>query len=87
VGDAVGNVDSSSDTKRVEPIKGIVARLRAGQRFPELIAVEQEPQNLVLVEGHARATAYAMVLPPWNLELFLGSSAKLASWAHYPKDL
>jgi hypothetical protein len=84
--DAVAKIDSSSDAKRVDPIKGIAARLRAGHRFPELIAVEQAPQNLVLVEGHARATAYAAVRPSWNLEFFLGSSAKLVNWVFYPKD-
>ena len=84
--DAVGNIDSSSDGKRVDPINSIAARLRAVHRFPELIAVEHGPQNLVLVEGHARATAYVAVRPAWNLELLLGSSAKLVNWAFYPKD-
>jgi hypothetical protein len=83
--DAVGNVDGSSDMKRVEPIKGIAKRLREGYRFAELIAVEQG-RNLVLVEGHARATAYAMVRPPWNLELFVGSSARFGDWAFYPQE-
>jgi hypothetical protein len=84
--DAVEHVASSSDAKRVEPIKGIAKRLRAGHRFAELIAVVQAPKSLVLVEGHARATAYAMVRPPWNLELFIGSSAKLDGRAYYPKE-
>jgi hypothetical protein len=83
--DAAGNVDSSSDDKRVEPIRGIAKRLREGSRFAELIVVEQGEQNLVLVEGHARATAYAMVRPAWNLELFVGSSPKLSDWVFYPK--
>jgi hypothetical protein len=50
---------------------------------PELIAASTpELEPLVLIEGHARLTAYALfpeLLPP-ELEILLGVSAEMPSW-------
>ena len=83
--DGAANVQQSSDKRRVEPILGMAARLKAGDKFPELIAVREGEQDFVLLEGHARATAYAIVRPEHNLQAIVGSSPTIATWAFYPK--
>src|SRR2546426_7991730 len=39
-------------------ISDIQEKLRRGERFPELIAAEGNGDDLILIEGHRRATAY-----------------------------
>jgi|SRR5262245_30030882 len=55
---------------------------RAGVRFPELIFVGRPDfEELVLLEGHKRATAYVRVLDPADeLEVILGSSEEIDRW-------
>jgi hypothetical protein len=53
---------------------------------PELIAVcAGSGSRLVLLEGHARLTAYALYPEylPDELELFLGESPEMESWSEY----
>jgi len=52
------------------------------QRFPvaELITVENDAGDLVLVEGHTRATAYA-VLADRPFQSFVGTSSLMGQWA------
>jgi hypothetical protein len=61
----------------------LAAALRAGPPPPELIAVTTPSHApLVLVEGHARLTAYA-TFPrylPEELEILLGVSAEIDGW-------
>lgn len=55
----------------------------ATTRTSELIVVGGDARRLVLLEGHARLTAYALrpeVLPP-ELEVLLGRSPRITSWA------
>ena len=55
-----------------------------GARFPPLILVTTGPSgDLVVLEGHARLTAYMLCpdrLPP-ELEVLVGSSPGMAAWA------
>ena len=64
----------------------IAARLATDDPPPELIVVRAGPEApLVVVEGHGRLTAYALYpefLPP-ALEVFLGTSARMAEWVQY----
>jgi hypothetical protein len=51
--------------------------------LPELIVVGRDRTRLVVLEGHARLTAYALrpeALPP-ELEVLLGRSPRISSWA------
>jgi hypothetical protein len=59
-----------------------VAIRRIEQRLPiaELIMVETGPGDLVLVEGHTRATAY-VVLNDRAFESFIGISPLMGQWA------
>jgi hypothetical protein len=56
--------------------------LLAGARFPELILVGRtDSEELVLLEGHKRATAYVRTLDPRDeLEIILGSSEGIDRW-------
>jgi hypothetical protein len=60
-----------------ENIKAVADDLRAGKRYPSLIAVESEGGLLILVEGHIRATAYVLARIAQPIEIFVGSSPKM----------
>jgi hypothetical protein len=58
--------------------------LAAGRRFPALILIDGSG-GLVVLEGHARLTAYALeptAVPP-ELEALVGSSPSMSQWALY----
>ena len=59
-----------------------IARQRIEQGLPmaELIMVETDAGELVLVEGHTRATAYA-VLSDRAFPAFIGTSPLMGRWA------
>ena len=58
--------------------------LAAGRRFPTMILVDG-PSGLVVLEGHARLTAYALqpAAVPRELEVLVGRSPSMAQWALY----
>jgi hypothetical protein len=61
--------------------------LRNGAKYPELILVGAEPHSvLVVLEGHARLTAYALVpdLIPRDLTAIVGLSATISTWRDFP---
>lgn len=58
----------------------VAARISAGERFPALIAVARNDGARVLVEGHTRATAYAMMAAPASVDLLLGRSGQMDTW-------
>jgi hypothetical protein len=64
-------------------IRAVVADLKRGKRFPELIAVEGQNGDIVLMEGHTRATAYVLSLPAEPIGCIVGSSPTMTSWAFY----
>ena len=62
---------------------GMAKAVAAGARFPPLILVTTGPGgDLVVLEGHARLTAFMLArdhLPP-ELEVLTGSSAAMSHW-------
>ncbi len=61
--------------------------LRNGAKYPELILVGAEAHSdLVVLEGHARLTAYALVpdLIPRDLTVIVGLSAAMSAWRDFP---
>jgi hypothetical protein len=51
--------------------------------LPEIICLRRPDGNLVLMEGHTRATAIALVahrVP--NVNVYVGTSPSVASWAY-----
>jgi hypothetical protein len=64
-------------------VLGMAEALAGGARFPSLILVTTGPGgDLVVLEGHARLTAYMLArdqLPP-QLEVLVGTSPAIARW-------
>jgi hypothetical protein len=64
----------------------IVAALRQGARFPELICVRRDASApLVVLEGHLRLTAYALAPEtiPSPTAIILGTAAEIVRWGCY----
>ena len=64
-------------------IRAVVAELKRGKRFPELIGVEDQNGDIILMEGHTRATAYVLSPPAEPIGCILGNSPTMTSWAFY----
>jgi hypothetical protein len=64
-------------------IAGIQENLRRGKLFPEIIAAEGEKGDLILIEGHSRATAYVGLGWNTNIAAFLASSPFMHRWYFY----
>lgn len=61
--------------------------LRSGAKYPELILVGDEAHSaLVVLEGHARLTAYALLpdLIPRDLTAIVRLSAAMSAWRDFP---
>lgn len=84
VADGAKNIDflaAAEDANR--NIKAVADDLRSGKRYAELIGVDGEAGKLILVEGHTRATAYAIAQLPECAECIVGSSPTMRTWAFY----
>jgi hypothetical protein len=64
-------------------VKAVMEALREGETFPELILVEGDDGDLILLEGHARATAYVAEGLEAPVAAFVGSSPKMRQWNFY----
>jgi hypothetical protein len=86
VRDGAANVDAIQVPENAnENIRAVARELRGGPSYPEMILVADSPGGqLVLVEGHTRATAYFLTsAPPDEIEVLAGYSASMAHWAFY----
>ena len=78
-----GNAIAGVTAEEHEPI---AARLRSADPPPELIAVSlPDRSQLVVLEGHARLTAYALYpgYLPNELEILLGTSGEMDRWSEF----
>jgi len=66
-----------------ESIKIVADNIKKGVMFPELIAVEDNQGYLILLEGHTRATAYAVANIRSGIEIIVGSSANIQNWGFF----
>ena len=64
-------------------VAGLIAELKKGRRYPELIGVANECDEIILIEGHSRATAYAVAGLVEPIQAIIGSSANMNSWVFY----
>lgn len=81
VGNAVGNLDQVQNAEINRNVTGIAARMRRGERFPALIAAQLSgADELVLIEGHNRATAHALTRLPDQIQVFIGTSSQMGGW-------
>lgn len=83
--DAATNIRAGVEVFDVsnEGFLGMAQALRDGAQFPELILVGTAPgSDLVILEGHVRATAYALAGEriPDELTVIVGFSPELARW-------
>jgi hypothetical protein len=62
---------------------GIQEKLRRGELLPEIIAADGENGDLILIEGHCRATAYVGLNWSENIPMFLGSSPQMPNWYYF----
>ena len=76
---AVGarNFSHYSSDPRFRDIVAVTQAIRDGKRFAPLIAVQHRGGHLELIEGHFRATAYAIEGYACPVEAFVGSSPSL----------
>lgn len=64
--------------KRFTSAARAVAR---GERFPPLIVVGEQREDLVCLEGHLRLTAYALAGFPSEVECLVGTAPTMGRWA------
>lgn len=77
-------LDQANNEEINANVTAIADRLRNGDRFPPLIAVQCAGfSDVVLIEGHNRATAYALTGLPDEIEVFIGTSAQIRFWPFY----
>jgi hypothetical protein len=71
------------DQKTARKVVAIARRYRCGEALPALIAVRaNESDPLVMLEGHHRATALAILEPP-SVEVLVGTAPKIQAWPFY----
>ena len=85
VADGVKNLNREQNKEIQGNVAGIAARQSTGDAFQALIAVEcgGHTSQPVLMEGHTRATAYALTDSPREIEVFVGSSATMDRWQFF----
>lgn len=77
------NVDRVVVEDANDNIRSVEAALRRGVRYPELIGVDGDGGDIILVEGHTRATAYVLAQLPDRVECIVGSSPAMNNWRFY----
>jgi hypothetical protein len=79
--DGAMNLDAiQTDEDIAGNVQAVVELIKGDHTFPDLIAVQTDTRDLVLIEGHTRATAYAVSLPASPTLLIVGSSSKISQW-------
>jgi hypothetical protein len=63
--------------------RAIVEDLKRGKVYPELIGVDGAAGEIILMEGHTRATAHALAKAPSQIKCIVGSSVSMRNWAFY----
>ena len=64
-------------------VKAVMTVVRKGAVFPDLILVQGEKDDLILLEGHARATAYVAAQLTVPVGAFVGSSPNMKQWMFF----
>jgi hypothetical protein len=64
-------------------VLAVAERVKKGEQFPELIAIEADAGTFILVEGHTRATAYVLSKPSYLIKVLVGSSPLIHQWVYY----
>jgi len=64
-------------------IRAVAAQVKAGKKYAELIGAAGEGDDVILIEGHVRATAYALAQLPDRMECIVGASPAMRNWIAY----
>jgi hypothetical protein len=80
--DGARNFESMPADDRAN-VSAVANAVRDGKVYPPLITVDGPNDSLVLVEGHTRATAFAIVNGPAIIPVFVGSSTSMPRWVFY----
>jgi hypothetical protein len=64
----------------VENIRSVASDYKQGKRYPKLIAVRVDT-DVVLLEGYTRATGFVLSELKGPIEMLIGSSKGMRSWA------
>jgi hypothetical protein len=82
--DGAQNIDTIQTGENADAnIKAVAEQLKLGNRYPELIVVQGQGEDLIIVEGHTRATAYVLAEHAEPIPLLIGTSPHLRQWAFY----
>src|SRR5215471_17653427 len=72
------------ENPRFKDVYGILATLRAGHEFVELICVAATAEGPhVVLEGNTRATLFVLEQATTEIRIILGVSPQMTSWAFY----
>jgi hypothetical protein len=84
VADGAANINKVVAPDNVNAhITQVADRVRRGEKFPELILVQTLDGQLILLEGHTRATAYLIAPIRGPIDAFVGSSLQIGQWAFH----
>jgi hypothetical protein len=84
VTDGARNIDSvAAEEDAKKNVKQLATEVAKGTRYPDLIGVYGDEGEIILVEGHSRATAYVIAQLTEPVRFIVGSSRNLKSWAFY----
>jgi hypothetical protein len=81
--DGANHIDISQIGNPNDHIRAIASDLRNGKRYPPLIGVENDEGEIILAEGHCRATACAITRPRHGIECIVGKSPSFGNWRYY----
>ena len=82
VSDGAKKLDPKKSQNTNVDILAVADAVKTGVTFPELIAVigEEQGADIILIEGHLRATAYALAGWPGQIACILGTSSRTQEW-------
>jgi hypothetical protein len=81
--DGARNLTNGPYSEETAHFGQVAAALRGGRTFAPLITVQCEDGSLILLEGHARATAYVIERFAENVETFVASAPNMVRWTWY----
>jgi hypothetical protein len=64
-------------------VEAVIKAVGKGMPFPDLILVQGDKDDLILLEGHARATAYVAAQFKGHVRAFVGSSPGMRRWKFF----
>ncbi len=83
VGDGANNVARGTALHDFsERVNEIVSRIKRNEPLPDLIAVT-DGRQIVLLDGHGRATAYAIANYTQPINVIIGTSPTITQWAFF----